>query len=184
MADLYDVSSFHTGLYRAIASQANNIARITEGGELEDGTAFVGITPDAIKLNDTPERIKGRPTFEEGRLIITVGPLSDADNGGRIVHRDDRLISYLVMAMIALNRREQDEDEAAGGVGAVLAHRCDAFAQDFKSVFRDNDHLAFEGCPSGVVDTQSFAMGWDSEVQYPRAMALIRVTGQLYERPG
>jgi predicted RNA-binding protein YlqC (UPF0109 family) len=175
-----NVESWHSSLYRVMAAQVLNLQRIIPGEEIGSGV-IRGVRPDVIRLHDTPDRIKARPGFEEKRLIVTVGPLNDQSDGGRIVHRDGRIVQYLIVALMALTREEQERDSREMGVDSLLARRCDAFIHDLKLVFKDNFHLSYPGCASGLVDDHEMDVTWDPEAEYPMALAVVKCVGQLYE---
>jgi hypothetical protein len=183
-----DPSTWNDSIHRVIAAQALNLARIDVGEILNFPAATGGVTeligpkPDVIRLYDTPNRIQASDKYADAGLIITIGPLADVPGGGRIVHRDDRLVEYMVTALISLNREEQEQDSEEMGTDSLLARRVDAFLHDFWSVFQENFNLKGDYCPQGLVDDHAYTIAWDPETQYPKTLLLFHCSAKLYRR--
>lgn len=173
-----DVESWNDPLYRVIAAQVLNLQRIEEGEVIGDHT-IIGPAPSVIRLNDDPLRLQAKKKYEDATHILTLGPLNNAGDA-RITSRDDRIVEYLIVALIQLTRAEQVVEEEEEGEGSQLARRVDSFLHDFRAVFNDNDHLGYPGCRAGLLDHHTYNVTFDPEMQWPRAMAVIRCTGQMH----
>lgn len=180
---IFDVESWSDPLHRCIAAQAANINRIEAGLDMErvDGT-LIGAKPDIIRLHDTPRRIQSQERFADAGLIVTLGPLYDGPGGGRIVGRSDRMVRYLVVAMIRLTREEAEQDKLEDGTDSPLARKVDAWRHDFSLIYRDNFHLEYDGCRTGLVDDADFTIQWDPDIQWPEALMVAQCEAKLYER--
>lgn len=180
-----DPSSFHDPTFRVMAAQANNLARIVEGLEvngasLEGRHTLIGPAPAIIKLHDTPTRLFENQRFLEHDRMFTLAPLLDGPTD-RSMGRKGRQIAYIVMGVVQLTRAEQQQDVEEKGADNLLARKADALSWDFRCIFNDNIHLTSDQCPNGLVDDSDFSIEWSQQVTYPRAVFIATVTADLYE---
>lgn len=176
-------------VFRVLNAQQRNIARIATDLILPgtDGQgnqiALHGPRPTLIRLYDQPLRLAQQAVLDNWERIITLMPLQNTGSDA-IVSRNDRIIRYVVHALVRLTEKEIRDDHnrvAEGGImpESVLAGKMMRLAYDLHHVFYDDLDLAQQngGCP--MVTHASYECAWDQEVAYPQAMFAMAVTARV-----